>query len=223
MSTTTLKVYRDLSAVSGEWADKTRTLAGQHGITILNLIGSPGSGKTSLLESMVAGLRSRLRFAVLEGDVATTRDAERLDALGVPVSQLITEGGCHLSARLVHSAFKDLRLAELDVVIIENVGNLVCPASFDIGESAKVAVLSVTEGEEKPVKYPRLFREASAVVLTKTDLLPYLPLDVDQCLENIRRTNGTIPVFQVSAVEGTGVEDWIGWVSSFARDPAKPA
>ncbi len=212
-----IKVYRDLMGANSEWAARTRELLVEQRLTMVNMIGSPGCGKTTLLEQMVGALGGQLRFAVLEGDVETTRDAERLAALGVPVSQLITSGTCHLEAKLVHYALRDLPLDTLDIVIVENVGNLVCPAEFDIGEAAKIALLSVTEGEDKPLKYPLLFREAAAVVLTKTDLLPYVPFQMDVCLDYLRQVNGNVPIFQVSAVNGSGMAEWIAWLSDRRR------
>ena len=209
---TNIRVYRDLMGANEEWARKTRDLLARKRLHMLNLIGSPGSGKTLLLEATVPRLSGRRRFAVLEGDVETTRDAERLAALRVTVSQLLTGGACHLEAKLVHHALLDLPLDELDVVFVENVGNLVCPAEFDIGEKVKVAVLSVTEGEEKPLKYPLLFREAAAVVLTKCDLLPHLRFDLVACLKNIDDVHAGLPVFHVSATSGEGMERWVGWV-----------
>ena len=196
-----------------KWARETRDLLALKEVVMINLIGSPGSGKTLLLERSVDGLRGRKRFAVLEGDVETTRDAERLDRLDVPVSQLLTGGACHLEAKLVHRALTDLELDDLDIVFVENVGNLVCPAEFDVGEHAKVAVLSVAEGEDKPLKYPLLFREAKAVVLTKIDLLPHLAFDLDFCLDSISRINPAAPVFRVSSVTAEGLQEWIDWIS----------
>ncbi|MBI3987678.1 MAG: hydrogenase nickel incorporation protein HypB [Lentisphaerae bacterium] len=212
-----IKVYRDLMGANDLWASKTRALLKARGIAMLNLISSPGSGKTTLLEQTAALLATRLRFAVLEGDVATTHDAERLARLGVRVSQLLTSGACHLEAKLVHRALLDLPLDALDLVIVENVGNLVCPAEFDIGENAKVAVLSVTEGEDKPLKYPLLFREAKVVVLTKIDLLPHLPFSLPKCLEYIRKVNAALPVIQVSAITRNGMTPWVDWLAAQHR------
>jgi hydrogenase nickel incorporation protein HypB len=211
-----IKIYRDLMGANAQWAGRSRRMLDKLGIMMVNLIGSPGSGKTTLLEHTVERLRGDMRVAVLEGDIETTCDAERLDALGIPVSQLLTGGGCHLEAKMIHYALCDLPLSELDMVIVENVGNLVCPAEFDIGELAKVAVLSVTEGEDKPLKYPLLFREARAVVITKIDLLPHIPFTLAVCLDNLKRVNGSIPVFQISAITGTGCEAWIEWLKGLS-------
>jgi len=212
MSATEIKVYRDLMGANAEWAAKTRALLAERGITMVNIIGSPGAGKTALLEKTITLLAGKRRVAVLEGDIETTRDAERLQVLGIPVSQLLTGGGCHLEAKMIHHALVDLPLDALDLVVVENVGNLVCPAEFDIGEAAKIAVLSVTEGEDKPLKYPLLFREARAVVVTKTDLLPYLPYNLSLCLDNIRRINPDIPVYEVSSLTGEGLVEWCNWL-----------
>jgi hydrogenase nickel incorporation protein HypB len=212
MTVKEIKVYQDLMGANEEWAAKTRDLLRRRSLLMLNLIGSPGSGKTTLLEKSVNYLRERHPFAVLEGDVETTNDAERLHALDIPVSQLLSGGSCHLEAKLVHHALVDLPLDAVDVVFVENVGNMVCPAEFDIGEMAKVAVLSVTEGEDKPLKYPLLFREARAAVLSKQDLLPHLNFDVEACRRNIREVNGNIPIFDVAAT-GEGIAAWGEWVA----------
>lgn len=213
MTTVNIRVYKDLMGENDRWAAETRSLLRKHNITMINIIGSPGCGKTTLLERTAPGLAGRKRFAVLEGDVETTRDAERLAALNVHVSQLLTSGACHLEAKLVHHALLDLPLDNLDLVIVENVGNLVCPAEFDIGENMKIAVLSVTEGEDKPLKYPLLFRESKVVLLTKTDLLPHLEFNVDRCLGFIRRVNPGLRILQVSARTGAGLSQWLDLLS----------
>jgi len=218
MNSREIRVYRDLMGANEKWAAKTRALLQEKKILMVNLIGSPGCGKTTLLENMVPFLRDRVGYAVLEGDVETTRDAERLHALGVPVSQLLSGGACHLEAKLVHKALVDFPLAELGIVIVENVGNMVCPAEFDIGEKAKIAVLSVTEGEDKPLKYPLLFREAKAVVLTKLDLLPHLKFDLEACRRNLKTVNSQVPVFEVAAAAGQGMEAWTNWVLSLRNE-----
>ena len=217
MGTREIKVYKDLMGANEEWAARTRSLLAEKDLRMLNIIGSPGCGKTALLERTAEMYGDKIRLAVLEGDVETTRDAERLDALNIPTSQLLTGGACHLEAKLVHHALADLPLDEIDVVIVENVGNLVCPAEFDVGETAKVAVLSVTEGEDKPLKYPLLFHEAGAVVLTKTDLLPHLTFAMESCIEYIRRANASAPIFELSAKSGDGMNAWIGWLSATAE------
>ena len=212
MTTVEVRVYRDLLAADAEWAQRTRAALDRDETVMVNMIGAPGCGKTCLIERTAATAAGRCRIAVLEGDVETTRDADRLARAGVAVSQLITQGACHLPASLVHQALRDLALAEFDVVVVENVGNLVCPAHFDVGEHAKIAVLSVAEGEDKPIKYPHLFQEARAVVLTKIDLLPHLSVDLDAYLGFLREVNGTAPVFPVSATTGAGIEDWVNWL-----------
>lgn len=230
-----VKVYRDLMGANAKWAVKTRALLKEKNVSLLNLIGSPGSGKTLLLEKTVRSLSAkpcrlagkpapeagRVRFAVLEGDVETTRDAERLAKVNCMVSQLLSGGACHLEAKLVHYALRDLPLDDLDMVMVENVGNLVCPAEFDIGEHGKVAILSVTEGEDKPVKYPLLFREAKAVVLTKIDLLPHLNFDITACLAFIRQVNADLSIFQVSALSGKGIQAWIQWLMDLHRSKVR--
>ncbi len=217
MTSRQIRVYKDLMGENEKWAVEIRGLLADKSVAMFNLIGSPGSGKTALLESLAQSEAGAFRFAVLEGDVETTHDAERLDRHNVIVSQLLSGGACHLEAKLVHHALRDLPLDELDVVFVENVGNLVCPAEFDIGENAKVAVLSVTEGEDKPVKYPLLFTEAKAVVLTKTDLLPHLRFNIDECVSYIRQVNADVPVLKVSSQTGEGMDRWCGWVGQAVK------
>jgi hydrogenase nickel incorporation protein HypB len=210
----TIRVYREILGESARTAAEIRRLLAEKKSKMINIIGSPGCGKTSLIEHIAKRKLEKLRFAVIEGDVETTRDAERLAAYNVRVSQLITGGGCHLEAKMIYRAMMDLDLASTDVVIVENVGNLVCPAEFDIGEHAKVAVLSVTEGEDKPLKYPLLFREAKCCIITKIDLLPHLVYDVNACLGFIREVNEKLPVFRVSSRTGEGVDGFVDWLSS---------
>lgn len=217
MSNKKIKVYRDLMGENQKWATKTRELLKNKNISMYNFIGSPGAGKTSLLEKLSDLLKDTINFAVLEGDIATTKDAERLDNKNIPVSQLLTNGSCHLEAKLIHYALLDFPIDTLDMVIIENVGNLVCPAEFDVGEDLKIAVLSVTEGEEKPLKYPLLFTEAKAIVVTKTDLLPHIPFDMNLCIDNIKKINPNIPIFPVSVVHNTGMSEWVYWLKELTK------
>lgn len=210
-----IKVYRNLMGANDRWAARTRLLLVKNKVKMLNLIGAPGAGKTALLERTVKKLSRRLAFAVLEGDIETKNDAQRLARLNCRVSQLLTGGACHLEAKMVHYALRDLPLARLDLVIVENIGNLVCPAEFDIGEHAKVVVLSVTEGEDKPQKYPTIFREAKAVVISKIDLLPSVPFKLKNCRKMIRQINPQAPIFQVSALTGQGAGEWTNWLASF--------
>lgn len=210
--TQNIRVYKDLMGANAKWADRTRALLKQRQWTLLNFIGAPGSGKTTFLEALIRAAGKRIPFAVLEGDIETTRDAERIAPLGIPVCQLLSGGACHLEARLVHAALKDLEAPAGAVVVVENVGNLVCPAEFDIGEHAKVAFLSVTEGEDKPLKYPLLFREAKAAIVTKTDLLPHLRYDLSLVKAYIAQVNAQLPVFEVAAQQGDGVGKVLEWI-----------
>lgn len=182
----------------------------------LNVMSSPGAGKTSLLERSLAALAADLQMAVLEGDMTTQLDAERLEAVGVPVVPITTGRACHLDAAMVSGGLKLLKQrldpASLDILWVENVGNLVCPAEFEVGEHRKVALLSVTEGDDKPLKYPVMFREADCVLITKTDLLPYLPVDIERIEAHIRAVNPHCVVIRVSASSGEGLEAWHGWV-----------
>jgi len=207
-----VEVMRNVFARNDALAGDTRNMLKDRGIMAVNLIGGAGAGKTSLLEASLPKLKDRKRAAVLEGDIAPTHAAERIAALGVPAIQLLTEGGCHLGAAHVHAAVQKLNLDELDLLIIENVGNLVCPVNFDLGEERMIAVLSTAEGDDKPSKYPLLFKKAAAIVLTKMDLLPYVTFDVDQCERYIRQLNETAPIFRISAKKGDGVDAWIEWL-----------
>lgn len=181
-------------------------------VLVVNLIGSPGCGKTTLLEKTLAALKGEFQMAVIEGDIYTTKDAQRIERCGVSVVQVNTAGGCHLSAEITAKAAADLDLSRLDILFIENVGNLVCPAEFDLGEDCKAAVLSIVEGDDKPAKYPLLFREAGVVVLNKCDLQPYTNFDTDSALADIRGLNAAAPVLQMSAARDEGLDPWYDWL-----------
>ena len=184
-----------------------------HDVVCLNLISSPGAGKTSLLERTLEGFPTGERVAVLTGDIQTDHDATRLARFGFPVRQITTGGACHLDARMVEKHLEGWDLRPLDFLFIENVGNLVCPTSYDLGEDAKIVVLSVAEGEEKPLKYPGIFRKAELTILNKIDLLPYVPFQVDVALENARSINPAIEVLETCALTGKGLAQWLAWLA----------
>jgi hydrogenase nickel incorporation protein HypB len=193
-------------------AAKNRAWFAGREILALNLVSSPGSGKTTLLERTIRDLKSELKLYVIEGDQATANDGERIRAAGAPAVQVNTGAGCHLEADMVARGLAELKPPPGSVVMIENVGNLVCPAMFDLGERAKVVILSVTEGEDKPLKYPHMFRAAEVMILNKTDLLPHVDFDVTRVIANAHEVNPDITVLQVSARSGEGLADWYGWL-----------
>lgn len=207
-----VRVEQDILARNNSYAAENRHYFQRHGILALNLVSSPGSGKTTLLAETVARLQGRLPVAVIEGDQQTSRDAERIRAAGAPAVQINTGRGCHLDAHRVGHAATELGLAAGGLLLIENVGNLVCPAAFDLGEACKVVILSVTEGEDKPLKYPDMFRAAGLLILNKIDLLPYLDFNVEQCVEYARHVNPDIEVLMLSARTGTGMSAWLDWL-----------
>lgn len=187
------------------------------GTLVLNILSSPGAGKTTLIERTVAALEGELRVGVIEGDLATTLDAERVAAHGVPVVQVNTAGGCHLEAGQVMAALPQLELDRVDLLIIENVGNLVCPTEFDLGEDAKVVVTSLTEGDDKPLKYPGAFMAARAVVVNKTDLEPHLPASAAKLRAAVASVNGQADVISLSCLTGAGFDGWLDWIRSAWR------
>jgi hydrogenase nickel incorporation protein HypB len=214
MSAERVDVQKQVLSANDQLAAEIRKELVGRGIFSLNLISSPGSGKTTLLEKTVEALKSRLRLAVVAGDVQTRNDAERLIRHGIPVEAIETGGGCHLNAEQVRRSLGELDRDQMDLLFIENVGNLVCPSSFDLGESMKVVLLSVTEGEDKPLKYPAAFRRAGALVLTKTDLVPHLRFTPEAAIENAKSINPELLVFSTSSFTGEGFDDWTGWLSS---------
>jgi hydrogenase nickel incorporation protein HypB len=183
-----------------------------HQVFCLNLISSPGSGKTALLERTLALLPKTARVAVLTGDIQTDNDARRLAGAGFPVKQITTDGTCHLDATMIIKALADWDLATLDILFIENVGNLVCPTSYDLGEQAKIVVLSVTEGDDKPLKYPSIFAVSELCIINKTDLLPYVPFALDRALANVQSVHPGMTVMQTSCTRGEGLRGWLSWI-----------
>jgi len=210
--TRVLRLERDILDANDARAAETRAVFQDRGILALNLVSSPGSGKTTLLTRTLADLSGQVPLAVIEGDQQTSLDAERIRATGVPALQVNTGKGCHLDADMVARAVATLNPAAGAVLFIENVGNLVCPAAFDLGEAHKVVILSVTEGEDKPLKYPDMFAAADLMILTKTDLLPHVSFDVPRCVGFARRVNPDLAVLQVSATRGDGLTAWRDWI-----------
>ena len=207
-----VQIEQDILAKNDAYAAQNRQLLRERGIFALNLVSSPGSGKTTLLVRTIESLRDRLRICVIEGDQQTSFDADRIRATGAPALQVNTGKGCHLDASMVGRALERLNPEEGAALMIENVGNLVCPAGFDLGEAHKVVVLSVTEGEDKPLKYPDMFRAASLMLLNKIDLLPYLQFDLQRCLDYARRVNPDIAILSLSALTGQGMDEWLAWI-----------
>ena len=207
-----LEIERGVLAKNDGYAQENRTRFRENGILALNLVSSPGSGKTSLLVETIGRLKGQLPIAVIEGDQQTTFDADRIRATGVPALQINTGKGCHLDARMVGQAAERLGLPEGGLLLIENVGNLVCPSGFDLGEAHKVVILSVTEGEDKPLKYPDMFAAASLMLLNKVDLLPHLSFDVERCLGYAKRVKPGIEVLHTSAATGEGLAGWLDWI-----------
>jgi len=202
------KVLNENARVAAELRERFA----EHNVLVVNLISSPGSGKTTLLEKTLEALSRDSHVAVLTGDLQTENDANRLKRYGFPVKQITTGGTCHLDARMIEKHIADWDLGQLDLLIIENVGNLVCPSSYDLGEAAKVVLLSVTEGEDKPLKYPSIFFKSELMVLTKTDLLPYVPFDAEAAIANARRVHPSMEVVKVSCQTGEGLPEWMTWL-----------
>ena len=212
-----IKVVRRVLDVNAKMAAQNRQLFQADKVFVLNVMSSPGSGKTTTLQKTLSIVAAELRSAVIVGDICTTNDAERIAETGVPVVQINTDefgGDCHLTAHVVEKAARSLDLDHIDLLIVENVGNLVCPAEFDIGEDARVVILSVTEGEDKPLKYPLMFRECDTALLNKIDLLPYLDYDKDLALRSILQIHPNMPIFELAARTGEGFDPWLSWLKA---------
>ena len=207
-----ITVERKVLEKNDDIARLNRAAFAERGVFVLNLVSSPGSGKTSILEKTCEALRGKMNIAVIEGDVQTDIDAQRVAAYGVPVVQIVTLGSCHLDAGLVRDAMQKLDLTQTDLLFIENVGNLVCPSGYDLGEALKVAVLSTTEGDDKPLKYPAMFRNSSALIVNKTDLIPYAGCNLKKLKENAIKINPYLRMFELSCKTGEGLPEWLEWL-----------
>ena len=209
-----ITIERKVLAKTDQVAAENRAAFAAHHLFVINIVSSPGAGKTSLLERTLETIKGSLRLGFVEGDVQTDLDARRVARYGVPAVQIVTHGGCHLEAKLVQDAIATLDLAGLDLLVIENVGNLVCPANYDLGEAMKVVVVSTTEGDDKPLKYPAMFRNASVLVINKIDLVPYLDADPDVLERHARQINPALTVFRTSCRSGEGIDAWCAWLAA---------
>lgn len=213
-----ISIQRDVLRGNEEWAKRNRTFLKERGTYAMNLMSSPGAGKTSLLERLIPDLSAHIKVGVIEGDLCTTLDAERIAKLGIQAVQINTHGACHLDARMVHDALQSFTDHTVDLVFIENVGNLVCPADFYLGEHHRIAMLSVTEGADKVEKYPNVFTYADALIVSKIDLLPYVNFDEQSFEMEARRLNPNASLFRISAVTGEGIDEWIRWILGIVRE-----
>ncbi len=209
-----VKVMKNILGENEKIAEENRKLFRDKNIFVVNLMGSPGSGKTTLLEKTLSKLTDKFKVAVIEGDLFTARDAERIERQNVPVVQINTAGGCHLDAAMVRRAAESLNLDDIDLLIVENVGNLVCPAEFDIGENIKAVVLSITEGDDKPLKYPLIFKESAVAILNKVDLLPFTNFNLEQARADLSTIHPKIKIVETSCTKETGLDDWCNFISS---------
>jgi hydrogenase nickel incorporation protein HypB len=207
-----IKVIKDILSANNQIAQKNRELLDSKGVLAINLMASPGAGKTSLILETVRRLKGRVRIGVVEGDISSSLDAEKISQEGVPVVQINTGGECHLDANMTSPALANLPLDDINLLLIENVGNLVCPGEFELGEHKKVVLLSTPEGDDKPYKYPLMFNIADAVLINKIDLLPYLSFDLEGFARVVKEMNQKAAIFQVSCATGKGLEDWVNWV-----------
>ena len=218
-----IQVMKNILGENDRTAAENQALFKEKGVYVLNLMGSPGAGKTSLLEKTMEFLKDEIPMAVIEGDLFTSRDAERIEKHGVPVIQINTAGGCHLDAPMVQKTAQKLDLDKLELLIVENVGNLVCPAEFAVGEDEKAVVLSVTEGDDKPMKYPLIFKESAIALLNKVDILPYTNFDLAQAKEDITTLHPGMQVLELSCTTGQGLAEWCTWLRNRVKAKGKRA
>ena len=207
-----ISVARNILEANDRIAQQNRELFNENGLLVINLMSSPGAGKTSLLEKTIDALNDDLRIGIIEGDIQSSQDAERIAKKGIPVVQINTGGACHLDGNMIRDTFDEFDFKEMDLLVVENVGNLVCPAEFRVGEDFKVMILSVTEGDDKPDKYPLMFHESKVLLINKIDLLPYVDCSVAKIMENSLKINPDITIFQISCKTGEGLEGWYNWL-----------
>ena len=213
-----ISVVRDILEANDRIAQQNRDLFDENKLLVINLMSSPGAGKTSLLERSISALKKDLRIGVIEGDIQSSQDAERIAQTGIPVVQINTGGACHLDGNMIRDTFGEFSFKDLDLLVVENVGNLVCPAEFKVGEDFKVMILSVTEGDDKPAKYPLMFHESSVLLINKIDLLPYVDCSVEKIKEDALKINPDLAIFEISCKTGEGLEGWYNWIRERARD-----
>ena len=213
-----ISVVRDILEANDRIAQQNRELFDENGLLVINLMSSPGAGKTSLLERTISALKEDLRIGIIEGDIQSSRDAERIAKTGIPVVQINTGGACHLDGNMIRDTFGGFSFKDLDLLVVENVGNLVCPAEFKVGEDFKAMILSVTEGDDKPTKYPLMFHESSVLLINKIDLLPYVDCSVEKIEEDALKINPDLAIFQISCKTGEGLKDWYNWVQERVKD-----
>ena len=207
-----IKVMKNILGENDRIAEENRKFFGEKKIFVLNLMGSPGSGKTSLLEKTLEKLSGKIKIAVIEGDLFTAKDAQRIENIGVQVVQINTSGGCHLDAQMVKRAAESLNLDEINLLIVENVGNLVCPAEFDVGENLKAVVLSITEGDDKPLKYPLIFKESAITLLNKIDLIPFTNFNLESAREDLMTLHPNLKIIETSCTKNIGIDEFCAWL-----------
>jgi hydrogenase nickel incorporation protein HypB len=212
-----IAVVKNILEANDRIAQENRALFDEKGVTVMNLMSSPGAGKTSLLEKTIQALKDDLTLGVIEGDIQSSKDAERIARMDIPVVQINTGGACHLDGNMIRDTFGEFNFEELDLLVVENVGNLVCPAEFKVGEDFKAMILSVTEGEDKPAKYPLMFHESSVLLINKTDLLPYVDCTVEGIREEALKINPHLVIFEISCRTGDGLEAWYDWLKQEVR------
>jgi hydrogenase nickel incorporation protein HypB len=213
-----IKIMKNILDRNQNKANEVRELLALKKVLMVNIISSPGAGKTTLLERTCEKFGTAFKTGVIEGDITTDRDAQRLKKYNIPIVVINTEGGCHLDSYSISRVLDSFDLDNLDVLFVENVGNLICPSQFDLGETFKLAVVSTTEGDDKPAKYPMLFREARAVLLNKTDLIPYTDFNRENFMADLRKINGQVPVFEISCTKGEGMDEWYEWIGNKIRE-----